>query len=311
MVTVLLTHPECLLHETPQGVPECVDRLRRILDALDEPRFNELEQHSAPLCEESDILLVHSPDYLERVKNSIPSDDFECLDSDTYLSPGSLAAAYRAVGASVNAIDKVISGEATNVFCAIRPPGHHAKYENAMGFCIFGNVAIAARHAIERHGMSRVAIVDFDVHHGNGTQELLWSESRTLFISSHQSPLYPGTGRKDETGEFRNIVNIPLPIGCDSNQFRYLLEKELLPQLDTFAPELIIISAGFDAHRADPLGQIELEVEDFIWITHELCDIADKHAKGRIVSILEGGYDLDALQESVSAHVEVLIARSG
>jgi acetoin utilization deacetylase AcuC-like enzyme len=293
-------------------MPESGNRLRRIHDALDHPQFDELERHSAPLCEESDILLVHSPNYLERVKSSIPTDlEFVLLDPDTYLSPYSLAAAYRAVGASVNAIDKVISGEATNAFCAIRPPGHHARFENAMGFCIFGNAAIAARHAIERHGMSRVAVIDFDVHHGNGTQDLLWSEPHSLFISSHQSPLYPGTGGREETGEHQNVLNIPLPVGCDGDQFRDLMKKELLPRLDTYAPELIIISAGFDAHRADPLAEIELEVDDFIWITHALCDIADEHSKGRIVSILEGGYDLDALGESVAAHVDVLMTRGG
>ena len=219
-------------------------------------------------------------------------------------------AAKRAVGANILAVDSVISGEFDKVFAAVRPPGHHAENSKAMGFCIFGNVAIAAKYAIEIHGLNRVAVVDFDVHHGNGTQDLLWDEPRTLFCSMHQSPLWPGSGQKDETGGFDNIINIPVDPETDGEKIKIIFNNSILPKLESFRPELLIISAGFDAHADDPLANLNLVEEDYAWITHKLCDVAEKYCNGRLVSSLEGGYNLEALAASVAAHVNVLMERS-
>ncbi|MEM7488890.1 MAG: histone deacetylase family protein, partial [Pseudomonadota bacterium] len=228
------------------------------------------------------------------------------LDADTHMSPGSLRAARLAVGGAVRAVDAVMTGEAPNVFVAMRPPGHHAETARPMGFCLLGTVAIAAKHALAAHGLTRVAVVDFDVHHGNGTQDLLWEEARTLFVSSHQSPLWPGTGAASERGAHDNVMNVPLPPRSDGALIRAKMDGEILPRLDAFAPELVLVSAGFDAHRDDPLAELNWTEDDFVWITERLCDLADAHAGGKLVSSLEGGYDLDALAASVAAHVDVM-----
>jgi len=306
MSTALLTHPDCARHETPPGHPEQVARLAAVLDALADA---DLVRRAAPLAADDDILRVHPPGYLNTVKEAEPEEGWAAFDGDTFLSPGSVAAAYRAVGAAVTAVDMVMAGEVANAFCAVRPPGHHAEHGTAMGFCLFGTVAIAAKHALDHHGLSRVAIVDFDVHHGNGTQDLVEADGRILFCSTHQMPLYPGTGARHETGAHNTVVNIPLGNGSDGRDFRALVTTGILPRIDAFQPELILISAGFDAHRDDPLAGVELVEADFEWITERLCDLADTHAGGKVVSCLEGGYDLAALGRSARAHVDVLRER--
>lgn len=265
---------------------------------------------SAPMAAEDDLLRVHPRSHVTAIREAAPETGFRSLDADTHMSVGSLAAGYRAAGAAVRAVDLVLQGEAGNAFCATRPPGHHAERETPMGFCLFGNVAIAAKHALDHHGLKRVAILDFDVHHGNGTQDLVEDDARILFCSSHQMPLYPGTGDPSETGPHDTILNVALPDGSGSKAFRQVWEGTILPRVEAFRPELIIISAGFDAHRDDPLAGLQLVVEDFIWITARICDLADTLCEGRVVSCLEGGYDLAALGESAAAHVKVLKERS-
>ncbi|MDQ7079828.1 MAG: histone deacetylase family protein [Paracoccaceae bacterium] len=309
MTTALFSHPDCLEHTNPPGHPEQVARLRVIDKALADPAFDALARYPAPLCEDADILLAHPAQHLAAIRAASPDQGYRALDSDTHMSPGTLTAAFRAVGANVAAVDAVLSGKVTNSFCAIRPPGHHAEKNRPMGFCLFGNIAIAARHALERHGLSRVAIVDFDVHHGNGTQDLVWDDGRILFVSTHQMPLYPGSGGADERGAHDNVVNIPLEPGTDGAGFRAAFAERALPALTAHEPELLLISAGFDAHRADPLANLELTEDDFAWVTGQVCDIADAFADSRVVSTLEGGYDLDALAASVAAHVRVLMER--
>ncbi len=309
MSTLLLTHPDCLGHVTPPGHPERVGRLEVILDLLEDPAFDALVREDAPMGEIPDVLRCHPESYIDRVRSAVPTEGWRALDADTHLSPGSLKAALRAVGAACRAVDAVMAGEATNAFCATRPPGHHTERETPMGFCLFGTIAIAAKRALDHHGLQRVAVVDFDVHHGNGTQDLLWSEKRSLFVSTHQSPLWPGTGDRHETGAHDNVLNLPLPPGTDGPAYRAAFERMVLPALDDFAPELVLISAGFDAHRADPLAQMRLVEEDFAWVTRAICDVADGHAGGKVVSTLEGGYDLPALAASVAAHLGVLMER--
>ncbi len=306
MVTAVISHDDCFDHVTPPGHPEQVARLDAVRSALAALGVTEVK---APLAAEDDLLRVHPKSHVDAIKAAAPESGWRSLDTDTHMSAGSLAAAYRAAGGAVRAVDLVMSGEAGNAFCATRPPGHHADRETAMGFCFFGNVAIAAKHALDHHGLSRVAILDFDVHHGNGTQDLVEEDARILFCSSHQSPLYPGTGAAHETG-VGNVLNVPLPDGTGSAGFRAAWERQVLPRVDEFAPELIIISAGFDAHKADPLAGMMLETDDFAWVTHAICDLADRHCRGRVVSALEGGYDLAALGESAAAHVAVLEERS-
>lgn len=301
--TVLLTHAECLAHVTPEGHPERVARLEHVLHAL-EPLG--LKSVTAPLAAEADVLRCHPAGYVGDLRAAAPEDGFHQIDGDTFLSPGSMQAAFRAAGAAVRAVDMVLSGEAANAFCAIRPPGHHAERETAMGFCLFGNAAIAARHALDHHGLARVAVVDFDVHHGNGTQDLLWEEPRALVITSQQMPLWPGTGRAEETGAFDTVVNIPLPPHSGGREMRAAYEAHAFPRLRAFAPELIVISAGFDAHAEDPLAQLNWREGDFAWVTRELCAIAAEVCGGRVVSTLEGGYDLKALAASARAHVDEL-----
>lgn len=306
MTTAFITHPDCLTHVTPPGHPERVARLEVVLAAV---KDMDLLRVKAPLAAEDDLLRVHPAAYIAAIRRAAPQQGSRALDADTHMSPGTLAAAHRAVGAVVRAVDMVMAGEAANAFAAVRPPGHHAERETPMGFCLFGNVAIAAKHALDHHGLTRVAIVDFDVHHGNGTQDLVEDDPRILFCSTHQMPLYPGTGHPDETGVDDNVLNVPLPEGAGSKAFRDVMERVVLPRVDAFAPELLLISAGFDAHRADPLAGLMLETADFAWVTGRLCDIAERHCAGRVVSALEGGYDLEALAASVAAHVGILKER--
>ena len=306
MPTTLLTHADGLKHVTPPGHPEQVARLERVWAALG---GKDVIREDAPLCTQDDLRLTHPQAHIDHIKTSEPAEGIIQLDADTWMSPGSVNAALRGVGGALRATDLVLEGATQNAFCAMRPPGHHAETQKTMGFCLFGNVAIAAKHALDRHGLTRVAVVDFDVHHGNGTQDLLWDEARTLFVSSHQFPLWPGTGRADETGAHDNVLNLPLDPMSDGAAFRAAYENTVFPRLDAFQPELVILSAGFDAHRDDPLAQLNLVEDDFAWLTNRLCDIADTHCQGRVVSCLEGGYNLDALASSTAAHVDVLIER--
>ncbi len=304
MKTALLTHADCLGHVTPDGHPERVARLEHILHALEGLDLNRV---TAPLAADDDLLRVHPESYIHDIRRARPAEGFVQIDGDTFMSPGSLDAAYRAAGAVVRAVDMVLGGEAPNAFCAIRPPGHHAETDTAMGFCLFGNAALAAKHALDHHGLSRVAVVDFDVHHGNGTQDLLWDEKRALVITSQQMPLWPGSGRPDETGAYDTILNIPLPPGTGGAEMRAAYETLAFPRLRAFKPELIIISAGFDAHQDDPLANLNWSTGDFAWVTAELCKLADELCEGRIISTLEGGYDLNALAEATRAHVQELM----
>ncbi|MFD0858842.1 histone deacetylase family protein [Roseovarius aquimarinus] len=306
MTTALITHEDCLAHDMPEGHPESAARLTAVLRALD---GKDLLRAEAPLASDAQICAVHPRAHLEALAAMIPEMGGTPIDGDTWLSPGSLIAARRAAGGAVQGVDMVMEGRARNAFVATRPPGHHAEASRAMGFCLLCHVAIAARHALGHHGLSRVAIVDFDVHHGNGTQALVEGEARIAYLSAHQMPLYPGTGDPSETGVDGNVVNVPLHAGAGSAAFRAAMEREILPAAHAFAPELLIVSAGFDAHRADPLAGLLLETADFAWITEALCDLADARCGGRLVSCLEGGYDLRALAESAAAHVDVLIAR--
>ncbi len=309
MTTALFTDPASLTHVTPPGHPERVARIEHVLAALGAPEFATLDRHIAAPAPESELLRCHPQSCIDTIRAAIPSQGSRQLDADTHVSPGSWNAAIGAVGAVTGALDRVLAGKASNAFAAIRPPGHHAETATPMGFCLFGSVAIAAKRALDHHGLARVAVVDFDVHHGNGTQDLLWNDERVLFVSSHQMPLWPGTGEASERGAHDNVLNLPLPPGCDGARFRAAYDEHVFPRLDAFAPELVLVSAGFDAHLADPLAQLALEVDDFAWVTQRLCDLADRHAGGRVVSALEGGYDLDALAASVAAHVNVLMER--
>ncbi len=304
MTTALITHDDCHAHVTPAGHPEQVARLQYILAAL---KDKDLQRVEAPLAQEEDILRVHPPHYLTAIERAAPTRGSVPLDADTHMSPGSYTAALRAVGGAVKAVDMVLGGEVQNAFVACRPPGHHAEKAQPMGFCIFGNVAIAARHALDVQGLKRVAIVDFDVHHGNGTQDLVEADKRIFFCSSHQMPLYPGTGAAHETGPHGTVLNIPLRAGTGSAEFRRIYTETVFPAVQDFAPELLLISAGFDAHREDPLAGLNFETSDFGWVTSALCDLAASTCHGRVVSCLEGGYNLEALAASAATHVDALI----
>jgi acetoin utilization deacetylase AcuC-like enzyme len=306
LATLLIEHPIFLEHEMPPGHPERVDRIRAVTEALANPRFDDAIRREAPKAEVDAATLVHDRRYVDLIVGNAPTEGFVQLDADTFMSPGTLPAALHAVGGACLAVDEVMRGSVANAFCAIRPPGHHAESDSGMGFCIFNNVAIAARHAQKAHGAERVAILDWDVHHGNGTQEIFWRDPSVLYASSHQFPFYPGTGAANETG-VGNIVNAPLEAGAGAAEFRSALTGKLLPAIDAFRPDLILISAGFDAHRRDPLGMLELGEEDFVWATRELMALANRHCAGRIVSMLEGGYDLQALAGSTAAHVAALM----
>ncbi|MBM7068967.1 histone deacetylase family protein [Actibacterium sp. 188UL27-1] len=309
MATALYWHDDCLNHVTPQGHPERVARLEAIREALSDPTFDALDRREAPIVDRAELLRVHPEHHVAAIEAAAPQAHGVSLDADTHMSPGSLVAAQRAAGACVAAVDAVMAGAVANAFAAVRPPGHHAENATPMGFCLFGSIAVAAKRALDHHGLSRVAIMDFDVHHGNGTQDLMWDEARCLFASTHQMPLYPGSGAPSETGAHGNVINAPLAPHTNGADFRKLMEREVLPALDQFAPEMVLISAGFDAHRDDPLANLNWEAADFAWVTGTLCDLADKHAGGRVVSTLEGGYDLGGLADSIAAHVKVLMER--
>jgi acetoin utilization deacetylase AcuC-like enzyme len=302
----LYTHASCLQHDPGPAHPESPARLRAVLQALDHDRFAAIDRVEAPRATREQLLRVHTPEHVERILAIAPDEGTVRLDEDTLMSPGSAEAALRAAGAVVAAVDAVLGSDGGQAFCAVRPPGHHATPDRAMGFCLFNNVAVGAAHAIAEHGLKRVAIADFDVHHGNGTQDIFAREPRVLFISSHQMPLYPETGRADERG-VGNIVNAPLSPGDGSYEFRELWESTLIPKLHAFKPQLLLISAGFDAHRNDPLADLRLGSEDYAWITQRLVDVARAHAQGRVVSTLEGGYNLLALSTSAAAHVGELL----
>ncbi len=301
----LYTHADCLRHDNGASHAERPARLRAVLQALDQDHFAALDRIEAPRASREQLLRVHSAAHIARVLGSVPTHGVVQLDPDTWLSPGSDEAALRAAGAVCAAVDAVLGGTAERAFCAVRPPGHHATADQAMGFCLFNNIAVAAAHALHKHQLKRVAIADFDVHHGNGTQAIFERDPRVLFVSSHQSPLYPETGGEDECG-VGNIVNGTLPPGSGSDAFRELWHERLLPRMHAFRPQLVLVSAGFDAHRSDPLADLRLGTEDYAWITERLVSVARKHAGGRLVSTLEGGYDLTALAASVAAHVTAL-----
>ena len=306
-MTLLLTHRASLDHLTPPGHPERPDRIRAIDQVLGESRFDKLTRQQAPEGSLDSVALCHNEHYVEELRHIAPTSGLIYLDGDTSMSPGTWEAVMRGVGGAVAATDAVMSGTHLNSFVAVRPPGHHAEIAKPMGFCFFDNAAIAARHAQRKYGIARAAVVDFDVHHGNGTQDIFWADKTVMYCSTHQMPLFPGTGARGERGEHDTIVNAPLSPEDGSAQFRAAFENVILPQLQKFAPELIIVSAGFDAHYRDPLASLNLRAEDFGWVTRKLMDVADHSAEGRIVSVLEGGYDLQGLKESVAAHVEALM----
>jgi len=309
MSTLYLGHPACLDHQTPFGHPERPDRIRAIERALEKERFTSLVREQAPMAEMESLALAHPEDYIRRLRDISPREGLVRIDEDTVMSPGTFEAALRGAGGAVLAIDEVMTGAVTNAFVAMRPPGHHAERARAMGFCFFNNAAIAARHAQRRYGAERVAIFDWDVHHGNGTQDIFWADGTVLYGSTHEAPLYPGTGSLSETGDHGTIVNAPLRAGDGTEAFREAVETVILPRIDDFAPDLIVISAGFDAHWRDPLASLNLTESDFAWATQKLMNLADRHCGQRIVSVLEGGYDLEGLSKSVAFHLDALMGR--
>jgi acetoin utilization deacetylase AcuC-like enzyme len=307
MSTLLITHPACLEHLTPDGHPERPERLRAVARALDAAKFQSRTRVSAPAASLEVIALCHPMDYVVEIRDATPKEGLVRLDADTSMSPGTFEAALRAVGGATYAVDEVLAKKAKNAFVATRPPGHHAETARPMGFCLFDNAAIAARYAQKHHGIARAAIIDFDVHHGNGSQEIFWADKSVMYCSTHQMPLFPGTGAVGESGEHNTIVNAPLKPGDGGEVFRAAFESRILPRLRDFRPELVVISAGFDAHYRDPLANINLDEEDFAWATQKIMDVADQYAGGRIVSLLEGGYDLQGLGNSAAAHVLALM----
>jgi acetoin utilization deacetylase AcuC-like enzyme len=309
MSTLYIAHPASLEHQTPIGHPERPDRIRAIERALEKERFTSLVREQAPMAEMESLALAHPQDYIVRLRDISPREGLVRIDDDTVMSPGTYEAALRGAGGAVLAVDEVMSGRSTNAFVAMRPPGHHAERVRAMGFCFFNNAAVAARHAQQRHGAERVAIFDWDVHHGNGTQDIFWSDASVLYCSTHEAPLYPGTGALSERGEHGTIVNAPLNAGDGSEAFREAVETAILPRIHDFAPDLIVISAGFDAHWRDPLASLNLTESDFAWATLKLMDLAERHCRQRIVSVLEGGYDLEGLAKSTAFHLDALMGR--
>ncbi|HZV20538.1 MAG TPA: histone deacetylase family protein [Hyphomicrobiales bacterium] len=308
MSTLYITHDAFLGHDTGNWHPERPDRIRAIEKGLSDEKFQNLHRVTAPLGTEEQITRVHPKRYYELLEKERPTEGLVALDGgDTVMSPGTWEAVMRATGAATYAVDEVMQGRAANAFCGVRPPGHHAEIAKPMGFCFFNFIAIAAFHAQAVHGAERVAVVDFDVHHGNGTQAIFWRHQSLFYASTHQMPLFPGTGSRTERGEFGNIVNAPLRPGDSGEQFREAFESVILPALRAHAPDLILVSAGFDAHRADPLGNINLVEEDYRWVTQKLLETARERCGGRLVSLLEGGYDLSALDRSVAVHVQSLL----
>ncbi|MFN0262693.1 histone deacetylase family protein [Tepidamorphus sp. 3E244] len=306
MSTLYLSHPCGLEHLVPEGHPERPDRLRAIERAMEAEVFQPLLREQAPMGEFDAIAEAHPQEYIRALEQAAPSEGMVRIDADTAMSPGTWEAVMRAVGAATYAVDEVMTGKVDNAFCAMRPPGHHAEEARAMGFCLFNSAAIAALHARDKHGAERVAVIDFDVHHGNGTQDIFWNRPEMFYASTHQMPLFPGTGAANETG-CGNICNAPLQPGDDGVAFKDAMEVRILPALKKHKPDLIIISAGFDAHERDPLANINLTEEDFAWVTRKLMDYADEQCEGRVVSVLEGGYDLMGLSLSVAAHVRALM----
>jgi len=310
MLTLNLTHPICLEHKGPVSHPESPARLHAVNKLLQHHFFDEMAREEAPMGLDEHILLAHHEEHLNFIKGRAPEIGMEQVDADTYMVPASLEAAYRAVGAATRAVDAVMLRDVDNAFCSVRPPGHHAEADKPMGFCLFNSIAIAAKYAQEEYGAERVAVVDFDVHHGNGTQNIFWSDPDLFYGSTHQMPLFPGSGEVSETGE-GNIFNAPLRAGDGKDQFREAFDTAILPSLDAFQPDLVLISAGFDAHASDPLGSINLTEEDFAWATLKLMEIADRHADNRVISMMEGGYDINALASSVGVHVQALMRGTG
>ena len=307
MTTTLYSHPDCFGHDPGAGHPERPQRLQAVEHALATPEFDALRRIEAPRATREMIERVHPATFVDEILAAVPDSGHRSLDPDTRLSPGSGEAALRAVGGLCAAVDAVMAGEVTNAFCAVRPPGHHAEATRAMGFCVFSGVAIAAHHARVAHGAERVAVVDFDVHHGNGTQAIFEQDRALFYASSHQFPAYPGTGAANETG-VGNLVNVPLIPGSGSESFREAYREVILPALQNFSPDLLMLSAGFDAHHDDPLCQLNVATEDFAWLTEQLVVHAETNCGGRIVSAMEGGYDLNALGASVAVHVDALMA---
>lgn len=303
MTTALFTHPDCLDHVNPPGAPEQVARLRYVLEALD---GLDLLRMDAPKATDAQLRLVHDADYVARIPGRIPQKDIVFIDPDTYLSPTSLNGILRAAGGAVAAVDAVLDGTARNAFVATRPPGHHAEQAIPMGFCVFGNVAVAAKHALEVRGLDRVAVLDFDVHHGNGTQALLQDDPRVFFVSSHQMPLWPGSGASSEVGPHGTVMNLPLSPNSGRTEWRPSWD-EALQSVRDHKPDMILVSAGFDAHQDDPLAELRWKTEDFAELTADVCTVAAEICAGRVVSVLEGGYDLDALAASARVHVDELI----
>ena len=306
MSTLYLSHEACLDHATPSGHPERADRLRAVEEALTAERFALLDRDEAPEADLDLVLLCHNEHYVTELRHMAPTSGIVYLDGDTSMSSGTWEAVMRGVGGAVAATESVMSGRHRNAFVAVRPPGHHAEIAKPMGFCFFDNVAIAARYAQRTFGIERAAIVDFDVHHGNGTQDIFWADKSVMYCSTHQMPLFPGTGAVRETG-VGNIFNSPLAAGDGGAELREAFEDRILPALDAFSPELIIVSAGFDAHERDPLGSLQMTADDFAWVTRALMESAEKNCDGRLVAVLEGGYDLVGLADSVSAHVGELM----
>jgi acetoin utilization deacetylase AcuC-like enzyme len=307
MATLFITHPACLNHLTPPGHPERPDRLRAIERVFANDKFQGLVRTEAPTADFDTIALCHPMDYVTALREASPTSGLVQIDADTSMSPGSFEAALRAAGGGVYAVDEVMAGRVSNAFVATRPPGHHTETARPMGFCLFNNAAIAARYAQKRYGIDRAAVVDFDVHHGNGSQDIFWSDRTVMYCSTHQMPLYPGTGARGERGEHDTVVNAPLSPGDGGAKFREAFESVILPRLRDFRPELVVISAGFDAHQRDPLANLNLVEADFAWATQKIMEVAQASANSRVVSMLEGGYDLEGLSNSAAAHVSALM----
>lgn len=306
MTTMIVTHESYLRHDTGPHHPERADRLRSVLKAFEQSAFKDLKHADAPAATVEQMSRAHPKEFIERLIAAMPQTGLRSIDGDTVISPGSADAMPRAAGAVIRAVDAVMAGEADNAFCAVRPPGHHAESNRSMGFCLVNNVAVGAFHARAVHKLQRVAVMDFDVHHGNGTQDIFWDDPDAFYSSTHQFPLYPGTGSAQEKGAHNNIVNVPLAPGSKGDAFRNGMTERVLPALAAFKPDIVLISAGFDAHKDDPLANLGFVEEDYAWATAQLIDVARKTAKGRVVSLLEGGYNVDALASSVTAHVETL-----
>jgi len=306
--TCIFTSNSSLNHDTGQGHPECPERISSIIKGIKQIKSPNLTWKTATEADQHFIELTHSKSYVKKINASFPKDELKYLDGDTIISPGSKKAAYEAAGSIMSAIDGIFKKEFNNAFCVIRPPGHHAEKEKPMGFCIFNNVAVGGVYLIEKYKLNKIAIIDYDVHHGNGTQDIFYENNKVLYISSHQFPFYPGTGSKEERGKYDNIFNIPLEAGTSSSLFLKEYEK-VYEKLRVFKPECILLSSGFDAHKDDPLANINLESKDFYTLTKNFLSLAQELCDGKLISILEGGYNLNAIQESAKFHVEALLGQ--